>query len=108
MLDPKALGELADDIAEHGLRQPIILLDGQILDGRNRYEASVMAGVEPRVETFNGDDPLTYVVSANLKRRHLDESQRAMVAARLATLHDGQRQVGQLADVPTQESPPKC
>jgi hypothetical protein len=33
----------------------------------------------------------------------VDESQRAMLAARIATLGDGQRQVGQLADVPTQE-----
>src|SRR5262249_40563998 len=36
-------------------------------------------------------------------RRHRDESQCAMVAAKIATLKDGQRQVGQLAEVPTQQ-----
>jgi hypothetical protein len=40
--------------------------------------------------------------AAFCRRRHLDESQRAVVAAKIATLQDGQRQVGQLADVPTQ------
>jgi hypothetical protein len=44
-----------------------------------------------------------HVISLNMKRRHLDESQRTMLATRIATLGDGQRQVGQLADVPTQE-----
>src|ERR1700730_14268337 len=61
------------------------------------------AGIEPRYEQYNGRDPLAHVISLNMKRRHLDESQRAMLAARIATLGDGQRQVGQLADVPTQE-----
>jgi hypothetical protein len=61
------------------------------------------AGIEPRYEQYSGRDPLAHVISLNMKRRHLDESQRAMLAARIATLGDGQRQVGQLADVPTQE-----
>ena len=104
LLEGRELAELADDIAEHGQREPIILLDDKILDGRNRYLACQMAGVEPHFEQFGDSaDPLAAVISLNLKRRHLDESQRAMIAAKLATLHDGQRQVGQLADVPTQE-----
>jgi hypothetical protein len=102
ILEGEPLLELAGDILANGLHEPIVLYEDKILDGRNRYRACLAAGVEPRFETYNGSDPLAYVVSLNLKRRHLDESQRAMVAARIATLQHGQRQSGQLAAVPTQ------
>jgi hypothetical protein len=78
------------------------MLDGMILDGRCRWDACKNAGVEPRIVQYQGSDPVGFVVSRNLKRRHLNEGQRAMIAARLATLADGQRQVGKFADVPTQ------
>jgi hypothetical protein len=94
---------LADDIREHGLREPITLLEGKILDGRNRYVACLDAGVEPQFTLYNrGDDPFSYVVSLNLKRRHLNEGQRAMVAQKLAGLERGQRQIGKFAGVMTQ------
>ena len=61
-----------------------------ILDGRNRYRACVALGIEPVVRTFDAQrDPLQFVLSLNLHRRHLDESQRAMVAARVANLSIG-------------------
>ena len=64
-----------------------------------------MAGVEPSLRDFDpeldGHSPLDFVISKNLKRRHLDESQRAMVAARLANLsHGGDRRSDQAANLP--------
>ncbi|WP_205880428.1 hypothetical protein [Lichenicoccus roseus] len=81
---------LVADVQAHGLREAIVLhADGRVLDGRNRLRACIAAGVEPVFATYERSDPLAYVVSLNLRRRHLDETQRALVAARIATLGVG-------------------
>lgn len=93
MLDEQALQELADDIAANGLRTPIVIdEDEMILDGRNRAAACVIAGVEPVYEPFIGSDEakLAFVISANIHRRHLDSSQRAVVAAKLKPIFEAQ------------------
>jgi N6-adenosine-specific RNA methylase IME4/ParB-like chromosome segregation protein Spo0J len=95
--------DLVTDIRANGLRIPIVLHpDGSILDGRNRYRACVEAGVDVACETWDGKgSAVTYVVSLNLQRRHLDESQRAMVAAKIANLeHGGDRRPKQAANLP--------
>ena len=82
---------LRDDIAKHGQRQPILLFDGQILDGRHRHDACLLLKIEPKFETFHGtfDEAEALVLSLNLARRHLDTSQRMNIAAKLATLPRG-------------------
>ena len=74
--------ELVRDVRENGLLHPVVLFEGKILDGRNRYRACLEAEVAPRFEEFAGDDPVARVVSENLRRRDLSASQRAMCAAK--------------------------
>ena len=83
-LNDSELHALADDIRQNGLLNPIVLLDGQVLDGRNRFNACQIAGVKPRFVEWGGDgSPLALVIALNFMRRHLTASQRAVVAFEL-------------------------
>jgi hypothetical protein len=89
MLSECELVELADDIAKRGLTHAVVLTeDGVLLDGRNRVAACTRAGVKPRFTTYIGDDPTGYVVSINLRRRHLSEEERAFLAVRLVEVYE--------------------
>lgn len=90
-MGPAEFSALVADIAEHGQREPIWLYEGKVIDGRHRVQACAELGIEPKTQDYTGDNPIAFIVSMNLHRRHLNESQRAMVAARLATLQHGQR-----------------
>ena len=79
--------------APHGVREPIWLYEGKVLDGRNRHRAAAVSGVPCPTCNYAGKDPVGFVISLNLKRRHLSELQRAMVAAKLATLRSGDNPV---------------
>jgi len=83
---------LIDSIRDHGLLTPIMLHEGKILDGRHRYKACINLGIEPSFEEYEGEDALGYVIALNLSRRHLDESQRAMIGARIANMKLGDNQ----------------
>jgi hypothetical protein len=91
-------GKLAADIKLHGLRQHIVLYQGKILDGNNRYRACSLAGIKPTFADFTGidADARNYVISANIHRRHLSPDQRRAIIAELLKLNPNQsnRQVG--------------
>lgn len=86
---PPDLGRLTQNIKANGLLEKIVLYEGKILDGRNRYLASQQAGVELTAynfqdfedirETMAPDsplrDPISYVMAENLNRRNLTKGQ---------------------------------
>jgi ParB-like nuclease domain len=78
---------LALDIKANGLQQALVVgqYEGQtvLIDGRNRREACRRAGVAPHYINLDGQDPVTYILSANIHRRNLTKSQRAIVVARI-------------------------
>lgn len=98
LLEGSEFDALIADIKSFGLREKITLFQGKILDGRNRFLACQKARVKPQYRTFKGTDAgaLALVISANIQRRHLNESQRASAAAKIATLRQGQ-QTGKFA-----------
>lgn len=119
LIEGQAFEDLVADVKANGLLDPIVILDGQILDGRNRYRAGIAAGIiDADAPAHDGigmqpwavaylpqyeGDPLDWVLSKNLHRRHLDESQRSAVGAKLETLgHGGQRHGGDDQDASLQ------
>src|SRR6266852_4890355 len=81
MLEGEELDELVEDIRINGLRHPIVLdKSGQLIDGRNRLKACELAGVKPTFITTELD-PVPYILSNNVTRRHLSKGQWAMAFA---------------------------
>src|SRR3990167_757280 len=70
-------------IKKNGLRQPIVMFEGQVLDGWHRYLACQKAGVQFREIEYRGGDPIPYVEDLNLHRRHLTASQRALIVVKI-------------------------
>ena len=90
-MDPRDLEILQADIQAHGLRHPIVIYGGMILDGWHRFQACTNLGIPPTSQPLGeGVDPVAYVQSVNLHRRHLTGSQRAAaVVACSAWANDG-------------------
>jgi hypothetical protein len=91
LIEGEEFDELVADVRAHGVREPIWTYQCKVLEGRIRYLAAQAAGVECPTRAYDGDDPVGLVISLNLRRRHLSASQRAMIAAKLATLQQGAR-----------------
>jgi hypothetical protein len=101
MMKGKAFDELVDDIKRNGLKESVVFYQGQLLDGRNRYRACQVLGIDPEAAEIDDDDdfdPVAWVLSMNLHRRHLGETEREAIAAKVANLKHG--------DVKTQKNDP--
>jgi hypothetical protein len=102
---------LVADIKANGLRQRIVIFEGKILDGRNRYRACLAAGKRPLFRPANlaahelyafkdpAKDPVAFVISANIHRRHLTPEQKREIIAKLikAQPEKSNRQIAKVA-----------
>lgn len=93
LIEGPEFDELVQDIKAKGLRQPIVLTHDKstLVDGRNRYRACEAAGVDPVFSTLGAryTEPmiLDLIVSENIRRRHLNPGQLAMLAADLEPMY---------------------
>jgi hypothetical protein len=87
-------GALLDDIREHGLRTPIVMYEGMVLDGRHRARAwyDVHGNWDAPSTEFKGtvEEAIAFVRSHNIKRRHLKPSQIAYYEAQAAAFSNPQ------------------
>jgi N6-adenosine-specific RNA methylase IME4 len=92
---------LRADVAKQGLLEPIVLYENQVLDGRHRYRACIATGTEPRFQQYGGDDPVAFVISLNVHRRHLTATQKGFIAndAVAAFEEDAKRHQGTRTDL---------
>ena len=94
---------LKADIAKNGLQEPLVLWEEQLIDGRNRLKACEELGIEPVDSMLEDIDPFDFVISANLRRRHLKPSQLAMCAAKLPGVTNGRPKTQLNSQLFTQE-----
>lgn len=110
MMSPEELQALGEDIKQNGLMSAIVLWtdDGRdsptyVLDGRNRLDAMEAVGIDTGkflsddwADTRSDADPWTFVVSANLRRRHLTLEQRVELHAALRGQGKSIREIAKL------------
>ena len=99
LLDEGGVESLSQSIKNQGLLEPILLYEGKILDGRNRYRACMAAGVEVRTADFEGTatEAIEHVWAVNRERRHLTPSQAAAAEVLREEMHNSYAPVREAA-----------
>jgi hypothetical protein len=108
---------LAQDIAANGQWEAIRLYEGKILDGVNRLRACRRASeikgqeVEPWIEEFDPKKAKMsaeqFVITRNLRRRHLTTGQRAVVAVEWAEKAEREGFLTHVAKMPGEAGRPR-
>jgi transposase len=87
LIQGKEFEELKEDIKSKGQLEPIEMHNGEVIDGRNRLKACLDIGIEPKIQEWKGTGSvIDYIISKNIMRRNLNESQRSIIAAELVPM----------------------
>ena len=80
-LPPADYARLRDSIEARGLRTPIVVWRGEIIDGFHRLRACIETGVEPKYRFLeDNEDPIAFVVDVNVPYRTMSQNQKALTA----------------------------
>lgn len=72
-------------IAQDGLKQPVVLYEGQIVEGRVRYRACRELGIEPQYVAWKGDgDVFDWMVREHIKSHNPDRVGMIQLVAAIA------------------------
>jgi len=96
LMDGEEFNELVESVRQHGVRQPVVIHNGVLIDGRNRLRAverlkeDGLAVSVPTVElsslTNGANSVVDWIYSTNKIRRHMTPDALAMVAGRMLPL----------------------
>lgn len=89
---------LVEDAKQNGFLNPVkVTNEGLLIDGRNRLCVSLDISLDVPIERYNPADPVQYVVSENVKRRHLTVGQQAMIGLEIEKYYAEEAKVRQRA-----------
>lgn len=84
MMDAEALERFAEDIRTNKQHDRVLTIQGVLIDGRNRLKACRMLGIPTKAEEISDKtDVVSRVISLNMSRRQLTQSQKATTAVLL-------------------------
>lgn len=103
LVDGQEYEDLRTSVRENGVVNRVTLYQGKILDGRNRMRAAIAEGVHVPTHNLPDDaDPVAFVLSQNITRRHLTPHDRAALAIKVMEIS------GELAKAKEEASAKKC
>ena len=102
-IDGEEFGAFVKSIKENGLQVPIDEYKSQVIDGKNRQRACVLADVTPIYKVWSPPRDcqdidaaiLAFIKSRNLARRHFTPGQKASMANKLSQIRQGDHKVPQ-------------
>lgn len=104
ILEGDEFEQLKQDIKDNGQLEPIVIYEDSILDGVNRWRAidelnkTNNTNIQVKTKAYKGNDPRSFVISANIKRRHLNPGQIGVIINELIEVDFSQEKITDQVD----------
>jgi hypothetical protein len=100
LIEGDEFDELVASIGQIGLREPIVMHEGVVIDGRNRLRACLQAGVDPHFSEHADELSVPeFIWFKNANRRHLTADMKAAAATEFLEYEEKQARQNSLANL---------